>query len=180
MKHAIYLILIFFSFSSFAQTYVAGSVSSLTQIDTSEDGDPNADLLMEGSGFSAYLGHRFSFIAVEAFYKNYETSSEKDTLEFTMNNTAIGLGIRFFILKFLNIRLGSLKHDAKGELKNGSTVILDYESTSSGSYFGAGLRFPIGSLDIFGDYTIHATKDDNSSDAGVAYSDIELGLRYFF
>jgi hypothetical protein len=173
------LLILSFSTTSFASVYIAASMSSLNQTDTGKD-DTEKDLLLEGSGISAYVGYKFSFLSLEVFHKTVTADSSKDTFTFDYEDTILGMGARIYFLGFLNLKLGTMSHDAKGEFKNGSTIILNYESKSSSSYYGLGAQVGIGSLEVFGDVTAHSTTDDNVDDAGVAYQDLEIGIRYFF
>ena len=181
MKQLLLLCMILLTpFSASASIYLAASMSSITQLDTTGEDDQNKDLLLNGTGFSAYLGYRFSFLAFELLHKTVNAESMKDTSSFDYSDTISGVGIRAFFFSVLNIKIGTMNHDTKGELKTGNTVILDYESKSSSSYFGLGARIPVSSLDIFGDVTFHSTKDDNVENAGVAFQDLEIGVRYYF
>ena len=147
------LVCLFISFSppSIASVYLAVSMSSINQLDTTGEDDQNKDLLLNGNGFSTYLGYKFSFLAFEIFHKTVKGDSTKEATTFDYSDTITGIGARLYFLGILNIKAGTMNHDAKGELKTGSTVILDYKSKSSSSYIGLGARIPVTSFDVFGE-----------------------------
>ena len=178
MKILILLIILIFSLPAFSRVYLAGSLSSVKQIDTSDDADINSGLLLEGSGYSAALGYRFSFLAFEAFYKSISTESETGSLTFDLDDTMTGFGIRLYLAKFLNLKIGTVKHDASGEVKSAGVTALEYESTGNTTYTGAGVRIPFGMLDVFIDFTQYASEHDTIDDSGILMHDYELGIRY--
>jgi hypothetical protein len=178
MKLLIGIFILSISFSTFSQTYVAVSASSLSQLDTTEEGAANSDLLLKGTGIGAYVGHRFNFVALEGFYKSNSTSTESGVIEFDLDDTVIGFGLRLHFLTYLNFKFGIMKHDAKGELKVSGTTLLEYNSEESGSYYGLGFQIPVSSFEIFADAQVWVTNDEETSSAGVAFQEVELGLSY--
>lgn len=180
MKSLIITSILFLSFSANAGFYLALSGSKVQQIDTTDEGDVNEDLLLEGTGFTGYMGYRFYFLAVEFFSKSITTEGKDGNLKFDYSNHMQGMGVRFYLFSFLNIKLGTLKNDASGDLMNGSTNLLDYESTSNNNYSGLGLNFPFGRTSLFLDYTQYASEHDTIDDSGIAMRDYEIGVRYMF
>lgn len=180
MKTLLLIMLICLSFNSFARVYIAGSVSSVKQVDTSDDGDANKDLLLEGTGGALYLGYRYSFMAFEVFSKAIKTESSEGSLEFDLEDSMTGLGIRLYIFNFVNLKLGTIKHDASGDLVSGSTTLMEYESTSNGSYAGLGLKFGMKYFELFVDFTQYASEHDTIDNSGILFHDFELGARISF
>jgi len=89
-----------------------------------------------------------------------------------------GFGVRLYLFKFFNLKVGTVKHDASGEVKNAGSTLLEYESTGNTTYTGGGLRIPFGMLDVFVDFTQYASEHDTIDDSGILLHDYEIGIRY--
>lgn len=179
MKSLIIIFILTISSVAHARVYFAGSFGTLKQIDTSDSDGDSLDLLLEGTGYTAYLGYRFSFLALEGFYKSIETDSKSGANEFVLSDRMTGFGARVFLFKFINLKFGTIKHDASGDITQNGAKLVDYESTSSGPYSGIGIRVPFGMWDVFVDFTQYASEDDTRDDAGVLFHEYEFGLRYY-
>lgn len=182
VKIIVLLSLFFCTFSANAFVYLAGSVSSVKQIDTSDDGDVNDGLLVQGLGQTAYIGFRFPLLSFEVFSKAFKADGKDGNLKFKLEDEMQGFGIRLYVFSWLNIKYGAMKHDASGDVVNTSTdaVLLEYESTSNGTYGGVGLNFPMGRWSIFLDFTQYASEHDTIDDSGILMHDYEVGMRYLF
>jgi hypothetical protein len=178
MKTLILLFILLFSISAQCRVYLAGSLSSVKQIDSLEDDTINSDLLLNGTGYSAALGYRFSFLAFEAFYKSISTNSRASDQTFDLDDTMTGLGIRVYLASFLNFKIGTVKHDASGVVESAGANLLEYESTGNTTYTGGGIRIPFGMLDVFIDFTQYASEHDSIENLDLLIHDYEVGLRY--
>ena len=83
-------------------------------------------------------------------------------------------------MKYIDLKIGTVKHDASGEvlaISSGASA-LEYESTGNTTYTGVGIRIPFGMLDIFADFTQYASEHDTMDDSGILLHDYEVGIRY--
>lgn len=178
-KLTIFILFFTFAMNSYARVYFAGSVSTVKQIDDSDSAGSTQDLFLEGTGYSAYLGYRFSFLAIEGVYKSLETNAKSGNSQFELSDRITGLGLRVFVFKFVNIKFGTMKHDASGDITTSGVKVSDYESTSNGNYSGLGLRVPVGMWDFFVDFTQYSSEDDIQEDSGILFHDYEFGIRFY-
>lgn len=139
---------------------------------------------IKGDGYTGGVGYKFGPLSTEGFYrkKDYDllksiSANTGDDVTTDLSQSIIGVGGRFTLLFFLDLKGGLLFYDTDLLVKDGITPV-SYKGGGNdyGYYAGLGIKLPVlGRLDIFADATMSYANDYDKN-----FLDIEGGLRFYF
>ena len=126
------------------------------------------------------IGQGFKGFILEAFYKNItmenEHTNQYGKIDVTIEDSIIGVGVRFSHGKLFASKVGYAFHDveAKYGTENGVIFNSTIDGRYSGFYLGGGLKGEFASdFEYFGDLTFYLAS------TGISLYTMEIGLRYF-
>lgn len=136
------------------------------------------------TGFGAEVGYLFGeSFGLELNYTSFNfEEGELDLLgyEYTseLSANSMGIGIRYFFLTYLNLKVGTLSTSFTQTLKiDGATVTgsnAEVSENGSGLYYGLGGQIPLGMFAIFAEYVSYALASDLSVNM------VNVGARFMF